>query len=164
MKTKVIGLVVGLILVFSSFSTVFADTPSADKEKGGNIEPCLNKIITRTTVIKTETKENQFVGYNSMTPDWAPVSKYTLSAGKSYSWSGTYTWEKFTFKLSGSKSNTVKREIPADSKKYSRLAVKHTMKYKKIKVEKIMRGKVYETYYTYTSEKIGAPTTYVKYK
>lgn len=52
----------------------------------------------------------------------------------------------------------------ADPKRASRLAVKATIKYSKVKVDEYWNGKLHKTYYNYTAQRIGAPTNYVKYK
>lgn len=171
MKRKILISVIGMMFVLSSFSIAFADV----NLEGGDQTNAINnsspaepnkavKITKKTTVVKTETKYNVFVGYNSLTNSWSYADKYTISKGKGYSFGTTLSWSGQSISFSSSVSQGVAISIPADPKRASRLAVKATIKYSKVKVDEYWNGKLHKTYYNYTAQRIGAPTNYVKYK
>ena len=171
MKRKILISVISLIFALSSFSIAFADVNVGGSDQTGmtnNSSPVeLNKqvkITKKTTVVKTETKKNVFVGYNSLTSSWSYADKYTISKGRSYSFGTTLSWSGQSISFSSSTSQGVAISIPANPKKASRLAVKATIKYSKVKVQEYWNGKLHKTYYNYTAQRIGAPTNYVKYK
>lgn len=172
MKRKVILSVIGLIFILTNLSFAFAVTNVTESNQPDDNNNTLSstelnkqvKIIKKTTVEKTETKQNVFVGYNSLTNSWSYADKYTISKGKSFSFGTTLTWCGQSISFSSSTSQGVAISLPANPKKASRLAVKATIKYSKTKVQEYWNGTLHKTYYNYTAQRIGAPTNYVKYK
>lgn len=90
-------------------------------------------ITYRDTIVSTKRKNNIWVGYHSGTPHWSKASSYTISAGKSFSVSGSYTFEGISCNIGFSYSKTVTTTIPANFSKYSRLGIRGDFTFKKIK-------------------------------
>ncbi|WP_350301637.1 hypothetical protein [Peribacillus frigoritolerans] len=119
---------------------------------------------TTTTTITTNTAKEKWVNYHPLTNAWAKASSYTISRGKSYTISGSYSYGGYNVGVSVAHNTSVSTTIPANSKKYSRLGVWADITFKRFKhVVKSPTGKVINTYYSNTAYGVGAPYIKVKY-
>jgi hypothetical protein len=126
---------------------------------------CATCNKTTTTTITTNTAKEKWVNYHPLTNAWAKASSYTISRGKSYTISGSYSYDGFNVGVSVAHNTSVSTTIPANSKKYSRLGVWSDITFKRFKhIVKSPTGKVINTYYSNTAYGVGAPYIKVKYK
>lgn len=86
------------------------------------------------TVVGTEYKKMKFLAYSKYTPSWAKASSYTLSQGKSDTFSTTIATKFGDVGASFTKNYGTTTTIPANKKKYSRIAGYADLKIQKIKV------------------------------
>lgn len=112
----------------------------------GNIENRAVGFHTQEKVVKSERKNRVFCGYATNT--WMKASSY--QAGKTYSASTGYNFNGVSTTISLSK--TVSATIPANPKKYSRLAGYADITFKKVQIDHYQGGKKYKT--TYRVDKI----------
>ena len=75
----------------------------------------------KVEVLDSTYKSHLWIGYHSGTSSWAKASSYTLTKGKTYSTSGSYSYKGYTVNTGFSYTNSVATTIPADSSRYSRL-------------------------------------------
>lgn len=136
----------------------------SDGNLSENNERAAGSYVT-SEVIDSYTLKNQFIGYNSFTPDWSKASGYTLHSGKTYTFSASVStkWGKATVKGSY-KVGGVDINFTADPQRESRLAAKSDVKVSKIQYKKWVNGNVVDTWTNITTEPIGAKTNYVAYK
>lgn len=90
---------------------------------------------TRETLVGTQIKKMQFLSYSKHTKEWAPVEKYILESGKSYSFSSNIStkWGNVVG-VSFSHKSSVSRVIPANKAKMSKLAGYADLEIKRYKV------------------------------
>lgn len=163
-------LVIACVLIAPTFS--FADssysTDILTSEKASNVdltnERAAGSYVT-SEVLDSYTLKNQFIGYNSFTPDWSKASGYTLHSGKTYTFSASVStkWGKATVKGSY-KVGGVDIHFTADPQRESRLAAKSDVKVSKIQYKKWVNGNVVETWTNLSTEPVGTKTNYVAYK
>ena len=98
---------------------------------------------TREIVVSKTRKNHVFVGY--LTKSWKRASKYTISKGANVSGSFTYGGISVSLSLSNEKEVV----IPADPKRYSKVAGYADITFTKIKTEYYISGdaKPYKTGY-----------------
>ena len=122
-KNTLIAFSLSIVAFFGFACSSFADTAII---KNGNIKNITsldniqpNHVITRVEnkFISKEYLGKRFVSY--LTNSWAPVSMY--GKGASYSYNGTLSISGAQLGISYSESISV--EIPANPKKYSKLAL-----------------------------------------
>lgn len=94
----------------------------------------------KETVVSSTRKNNIWVGYHSGTPNWSKASSYTITAGKSFSVSGSYNYEGLNVGIGFSYQKTIATSIPANSGRYSRLGVRGDFTFKKIKRQYYVDG------------------------
>ncbi|MEY9865275.1 hypothetical protein ABIE66_000654 [Peribacillus sp. B2I2] len=149
---------------------IFFDTEEDYSEylnfKNQNIvSRCATCNKTTTTTITTNTTREKWVNYHPLTNAWVKASSYTISRGKSYTISGSYSYGGFNVGVSISHNTSVSATISTNSKKYSRLGVWSDITFKRFKhVVKNPTGKIINTYYSNTAHGVGAPYIKVKYK
>nr|KAF1298787.1 hypothetical protein BAU18_05955 [Enterococcus diestrammenae] len=119
---------------------------------------------TREKFISSKTFYSKFIGYNPLTPSWSYASRYTISRGKSLSFSTGYTYDGVSATLSVSNSYGVSVTLPANSKKASRLAAKADVKVSKYKMELYNGITVLQTFYVLRTSSVKNITNYVKYR
>lgn len=119
---------------------------------------------TRETLISSKTFSSKFIGYNPLTPSWSYASSYTISKGKSLSFSAGYTYDGTSATLSVTNSYGVAVTLPANSKKSSRLAAKADVTVGRYKVELYNGNTVLKTFYTLRTSKVKDVTNYVHYR
>jgi hypothetical protein len=78
-------------------------------------------LMSKSTELSRSTFRNKFIGYNSMTPDWAFASQYVITAGRSMSFSASYSLGGTTANLTVSTTRSVATTIPANASRRSRL-------------------------------------------
>lgn len=129
-----------------------------------NNERAAGSYVT-SEVLDSYTLTNQFIGYNSLTPDWSKASGYTLNSGKTYNFSASVStkWGKATVKASY-KVGGVDIHFKADPDRESRLAAKSDVKVSKVQYKKWVNGSVVDTWTNLVTEPIGTKTNYVAYK
>ena len=150
-------------LVF--FDTVEDYNAYLDNQMIKIVPRCATCNKTTTTTITTNTTKEKWVNYHPLTNAWIKASSYTISRGKSYTISGSYSYSGYNVGVSVSHNTSVSATIPANSKKYSRLGVWSDITFKRFKhVVKSPTGKVINTYYSNTAYAVGAPYIKVKYK
>lgn len=86
------------------------------------------------TVVGTEYKKMKFLSYSKYTPSWAKASSYTLSQGRSDTFSSNFDTKFGAVSASFTKNYGTTTTIPANKKKYSRIAGYADLKIQKIKV------------------------------
>lgn len=86
------------------------------------------------TVVGTQYKSYQFLGYSKFTPSWTKASRYTLTNNQTESFSSKVTTDWGDVSVSFSKSYGVNTSIPADSSRFSKLAGYADLKIERIKV------------------------------
>lgn len=111
------------------------------------------------TIIGTEYKKYHFMGYSKFTPDWAKPSSYTTLSSQSQSFSQKISTKWGDTTASYTQSQGVNRTIPADAKRWSRLAGYADLKIVRKKITQPSFGTIYTTKVTKTNSYIA-----VKYK
>lgn len=82
-------------------------------------------------IIGTKTLRNQFIGYNSLTPDWSKTDSYTINASQSFSFSGSVNCSWGSISITPTTMTGVSIRFPADSTRYSRLGAQSDVLIKK---------------------------------
>ena len=111
------------------------------------------------TLIGTEYKNYQFMGYSKYTKDWQKNSQYTTTKGESQTYSTKVTTKWGDVTASFNFSEGVTRTIPADATRWSRLAGYADLKIQRFKSS----GHNFGTIYTTKVTKLNLYTA-VKYK
>lgn len=109
------------------------------------------------TVVGTQYKKMQFISYSKYTPDWTKASSYTLKKGNTYSFSSKIKSKWGNVSVSFSRKHGVNTNIPANSKKFSKLAGYADLKIQRIKV-------TLPTVPTFYKTKVTKTNTYIKVK
>lgn len=129
-----------------------------------NISTRSNVGVTRKdTIIFDKVIPNQWIGYHSATPNWAKASKYTLTTSKTYTASGSVSTDGYSFTVSVSYTQGATTTIPANSSKFSRLAIRADVRVIRTKRQLYRYGKLESTYYTNTGADVNRYVV-VKYK
>lgn len=97
------------------------------------------------TLIGTEYKNFQFMGYSKFTKDWQKNSQYTTSKGESQTFSKKITTKWGDVSASFSYTEGVTRTIPADATRWSRLAGYADLKIERFKSSGHNFGTIYTT-------------------
>lgn len=117
----------------------------------------------KRTVVEKSTKNKLFVGYSNMTPNWVYTKVYNVTAKKTHSVSGTYTFSGVPVNISFSFSSGVTYPISADKNRLSRLGGYADITFTKTRIDTYHMGeKLYSRYVT--SKKIHDTYLLVKYK
>lgn len=88
---------------------------------------------TKNVLLSSKKYNMQWIGYHSYTKDWAKASSYTLGSGKTYSASGSLTYDGMTVSLGYSKTQSGSTTFKANSSKFSKLGVWADLTVKKYK-------------------------------
>ena len=160
-------LIITCIILMPTFSFANALSESVEiynLEINSSDERAAGSYVT-SEVIDSYTLTNQFIGYNSLTPDWSKASGYTLHSGETYTFSASLStkWGKATVKGS-CKVGGVDIHFNANPQKESRLAAKSDVRVDKVRFKKWVNGNVVDTWTGVTTEPIGTKTNYVAYK
>lgn len=120
---------------------IYLDTFTFKKPEKDSVEP----YVFGETIVGTEYKNYQFMGYSKFTTEWAKPSSYTTvsSQSESFSQKVSTTWGDITASYSESKG--VNRTIPADPKRWSRLAGYADLKIVRTKITQPSFGTIYTT-------------------
>lgn len=86
------------------------------------------------TLISSTRKNKLWVGYHSGTPNWSKANAYTLTKSKTYSTSGSYTYEGIGVNLGFSYTTGTTTTIPANPARFSKLGVSGDFTFNKYKV------------------------------
>lgn len=118
--------------------------------KDDNSMSTYGSTYTKNTLVSTKSLSKKWIGYHSYTKDWHKASGYSLSAGKTYTASGSYNYSGVTIGLSYSRTQSATSTFSANSTKYSKLGV-----YADVKI------KTYKTtsYDNYTGKALSSWTT-----
>lgn len=100
-----------------------------------------------STLLWSETKSYQWIGYHSLTPNWSKASSYTLTSGGSYSASGSVTSHGYSIGVTVSYTQSASITYSANSSKYSRLGVYADVKVYRYKYDVYEYGTYSYTYY-----------------
>ena len=101
----------------------------------------------RSTLLWSETKNYSWIGYHSLTPNWATASAYHLTATSTYSASGSVQSHGYTIGVTVQYQQSVSTDIPADPSKYSKLGVYADVKVSRYKYDVYEYGTYSYTYY-----------------
>ena len=114
-----------------------------------DIQPYSSTTV-RNTLISSSSYSYKWIGYLSEPAEWTRASSYTLSSGRSYSVSGSMTYEGVGVSLSTTYSSGVSRTLPADPSRYSRLGMYADITVRKYKSESVdnYTGQVLSTWYS----------------
>lgn len=118
----------------------------------------MSRLGLGESLVGTQNKKMQFLSYSKYTPDWALASSYTLKKGNTYSFSSKIKSKWGNVKVSFSRKHGVNTKIPANAKKYSKLAGYADLKIQRIKVTK---PNLHNSYY---KTKVTKTNTYIKPK
>lgn len=161
----------GSILNFDNISDMkkyvaaFENLPKNDLKKSSDnlqlsdVDGGFQTAVFGETIIGTEYKYYQFMGYSKFTPDWAKVNPYTVLTSHSQSFSQKISTKWGDTTASYTQSYGVNRTIPADAKRWSRLAGYADLKIVRKKITQPSFGTIYTTKATKTNS-----YTAVKYK
>ena len=86
MKKVIINLFVIFCIVITPISSFAIENKTLDKIDMYS-GPAGSYVTSE--IIGTKTLRNQFIGYNSLTPDWSKTDSYTINASQSFSFSGS---------------------------------------------------------------------------
>lgn len=128
-------------------------------EKSGDSKSIIQPQVFGETVVGTQYKNYQFMGYSKYTKDWQKNSQYTVTKSKSQTYSKKVNTKWGDVSFSYSQSEGVTRTIPANAKKWSRLAGYADIKIQRVKITQPSFGTIYTT----KTKKL-AHYTAVKYK
>ena len=153
MKKRIIGIMMVGIMIFGTGTSFAAESDNEKQTQKNSMVECI-KVMSESniiptsigyrkvrTVVKTSYRDRVFCGY--VTGVWAKASSYHLS--KSYSVSTGYSYEGLSLTLGFAKS--VAMTIPANSKRYSRLAGYADVKLMKVRYDEYSGAFHYNTYY-----------------
>lgn len=125
------------------------------KPQKNGVEP----YVFGETIVGTQYKNYQFMGYSKYTKEWAKPSSYTTLSSDSQTFSQKITTNWGDVTASYSQSKGVNRTIPADPKRWSRLAGYADLKIVRTKITQPSFGTIYTTKATKVNSYIA-----VKYK
>ncbi len=148
----------GTILIFDNLSDMENYVKAFEqpaKYKDSDMQP----LVFGESLIGTENKKFVFLGYSKFTPDWQKNSQYTTSKGESQTYSNKVTTKWGDVSVSHNHTEGVTRTIPANSKKWSRLAGYADLKIERYKITQPSFGTIYTT----KTKKLNVYTA-VKYK
>lgn len=97
--------------------------------------------ITKPTIISSTNKSKLWIGYHSGVPEWRLASSHQLSAGQTYSVSGSYNYKGFNMATGFSHTASVSSTFPANARKFSRLGVRGDFTFQHIKSTQYRYGK-----------------------
>lgn len=134
----------GSIISFDSLSDMEKYVNAFEQPQKDN-ESIIQPLAFGETIVGTEYKYFQFMGYSKFTTDWQKNSSYTVSQGESQTYSNKVTTQWGDVSVSYSHSEGVSRTIPADANKWSRLAGYADLKIERIKTTQPSFGTLYTT-------------------
>ncbi|QTD40522.1 hypothetical protein [Sporosarcina sp. Te-1] len=108
-------------------------------------ESIIQPLVFGETLIGTEYKYFEFMGYSKYTKDWQKNSHYTTTKGESQTFSNKVTTTWGDVSVSYSHSEGVTRTIPADASRWSRLAGYADLKIERFKITQPSFGTIYTT-------------------
>lgn len=88
-----------------------------------------------------------FARFDPNTPNWAKASSYSVSYGHSFTFSFMKNYKGYTFNIGGSFTQGVTTTIPADSSRYSRLALFTDLSFYRTRIDAYEYGVFQYTYY-----------------
>lgn len=88
------------------------------------------------TLVGTQIKKMQFISYSNSTKEWTKASKYTLSKSSKIGITGKVPTKWGDISVSFTRKYDVATTIPADSKKFSKLAGYSDLKIQRYKVSR----------------------------
>lgn len=118
---------------------------------------------SKTSEVSRKTLKHKFVGYHKQTPNWAKASSYQVNQGVSSSASLKASYDGISFTLSLTHTASSTTTIPANKKKYSRLALSGDFLVKHMRTDFFDSSGLYNSY-NYISTKTQAKYIDVKYK
>lgn len=134
----------------SSWSFVFSRASYQLSDQFDNDIQPYSSATVRNTIISSSRYNYKWIGYLSESAEWTRAS-YILSSGRSYSVSGSMTYEGMGVSLSTTYSSGVSRTLPADPSRYSRLGMYADITVRKYKSDKSVdnyTGQVLSTWYS----------------
>lgn len=134
----------GSIISFDNLSDMKKYVKAFEQTKKSN-ESIIQPLVFGQTVVGTQYRYFQFMGYSKYTKDWQKNSQYTITKGQSQTFSNKITTNWGDVTISYSHSEGVTRTIPADAKRWSRLAGYADLKIQRIKTTQPSFGTIYTT-------------------
>lgn len=121
---------------------IYIDTfKKPQNDRGDSIQP----YVYGETIIGTEYKYFEFMGYSKYTTDWGQPNAYTTLSSESQTFSHKIATKWGDITASYNQSQGVNRTIPADPKRWSRLAGYADLKIVRTKVTQPSFGTLYFT-------------------
>ena len=111
----------------------YANLPQKNSAQSYTINSSAKAAIGET-VVGTIYKKMKFLGYSKYTPNWVKASTYTLSKGKSDTFSSKFDTKFGDVSASFTRTYGISTTIQANKKKYSKIAGYADLKIQKIKV------------------------------
>lgn len=74
-------------------------------------------------LLETNYWKHKFVNYHAGTPSWVKTSQHTITAGRTYTASGSFSYKGIGFNMSTSYNGSVSSVLSADKNRYSKLGV-----------------------------------------
>ncbi|HIZ53811.1 MAG TPA: hypothetical protein IAA20_07715 [Candidatus Enterococcus avicola] len=145
----------GSTLNFDNIDDMKIYVANFKKPQKDGVEP----YVYGKTIVGTQYKNYQFMGYSKYTKEWAKPSAYTTQSSDSQTFSHKISTKWGDTTASYSQSKGVSRTIPANKKKWSRLAGYADLKIVRHKITQPSFGTIYTTKVTKLNSYIA-----VKYK